>query len=213
MTRHTFTVGLDIGKQNDYTAAIVLRNTPTADKTQHDAVHIERWRGVDYPETVRRIQRLIETIKNPTRLPTPPHVELVVDEGGPGGPVVDMFRDVGLRPIGVMIHGGHATVRDGMTYRVPKRELVAHVQVCLQSGRFKIAPSLKHADTLVAELLAFRVEISSSGHDRYGNDVGATMWREQPHDDLVLAAAMALWRAESGPRPNKPEVLRQVVSW
>ena len=68
------------------------------------------------------------------------------------------------------------------------------VSVLLQAKRLKIVSSLKEAQTLVSELQAFKVSISLSGHDRYGNDQGA--WRENPHDDLVLAVALAAWYGE-----------------
>jgi hypothetical protein len=42
------------------------------------------------------------------------------------------------------------------------------------------------------ELLNFRVKISLSGHDTY------EAWREQEHDDLVLAVGLAAWLAENG---------------
>ena len=61
----------------------------------------------------------------------------------------------------------------------------------LQSGRLKIARELEHAETLKAELLNFRVKINiATGHDSY------EAWREGDHDDLVLAAAMATWKAQ-----------------
>jgi hypothetical protein len=45
---------------------------------------------------------------------------------------------------------------------------------------------------LRAELLNFRVKINlASGHDSY------EAWREGDHDDLVLAAAMAVWSARA----------------
>jgi hypothetical protein len=72
---------------------------------------------------------------------------------------------------------------------------VGAVQVLLQTERLKIASSLKEAATLTAELLAFKVNINAKGHDRYGNDVGD--WRENPHDDLVLAVALACWLGEN----------------
>ncbi len=55
--------------------------------------------------------------------------------------------------------------------------------------------TLKEAQTLVSGLQAFKVSISLKGHDSYGNDVG--QWRENPHDDLVLAVALAAWYGES----------------
>ncbi len=72
---------------------------------------------------------------------------------------------------------------------VPKRDLVAIVQVCLQNNRLKIAEQLKDAATLARELQNFQVKISDSAHDSYG------AWRTGTHDDLVLAASLALWTA------------------
>ncbi len=63
-------------------------------------------------------------------------------------------------------------------------------------------PELK--DTLVKELLNFRVKINiSTAHDSY------EAWREGDHDDLVLSVALACWagerfmeKLESVPRPD-----------
>lgn len=48
-------------------------------------------------------------------------------------------------------------------------------------------------DTLVQELLNFKVEIAMGGHDKY------EAWRGGVHDDLVLSAAMACWYGERKP--------------
>ena len=45
------------------------------------------------------------------------------------------------------------------------------------------------SETLVKELGNIRIKVSLAGHDTYG------AWREGEHDDLVLAAALACWRA------------------
>jgi len=42
---------------------------------------------------------------------------------------------------------------------------------------------------LIRELSAIRIKVSLAGHDTYG------AWREGELDDLVLAAALACWRA------------------
>jgi hypothetical protein len=62
--------------------------------------------------------------------------------------------------------------------------------VLYQAGKIKIAKEIKHADTLVNELLNFKVKISASGHDSY------EAWREGVHDDLVLSVALACWYHE-----------------
>ncbi len=90
-----------------------------------------------------------------------------------------MLRAAGLSPVAVSITGGG---------------LVSAVQVLLPSERLKIACALPEASTLTSELLAFKASISLRGHDSYGND--AASWRENPHDDLVLAVALACWYGE-----------------
>jgi hypothetical protein len=111
-----------------------------------------------------------------------------------GAAVVDMLRgSAGLTFDAVTITGGDTQSKAGYgNYRVPKRDLVGGLQVLLQSGRLKIASSLEHAETLRAELLNFRVKINlATGHDSY------EAWREGDHDDLVLAAALAVWAARA----------------
>ena len=61
------------------------------------------------------------------------------------------------------------------------------VQVYLQSKRLKIASQLPEADTLTRELQNFQVKITDAANDNDG------AWSEGTHDDLVLAAALALW--------------------
>ncbi len=131
---------------------------------------------------------------------------LVVDQTGVGRPVVDMLRDVELKPVAVTITGGDAVTQDGGDYRVPKRDLVSVVQILLDSDRLTIAERLKAGAVLTAELGAFKRNISLKGHDSYGNDVGS--WRENPHDDMVLAVALACWYGDH----DKP-VLRRVQSF
>ena len=160
--------------------------------THHYAArHLERLpKGTPYPAQVARIQDLYEnlTLMNGVK------PRLVVDATGVGRPVTDMLRAAKLNPIAVSITAGDTVTQDGDNFRVPKRDLVSTIQVLLQSERLKIAKALPDAQTLVDELLAFKVNINQRGHDAYGNDVGS--WRENPHDDLVLATALACWFGE-----------------
>ena len=79
-----------------------------------------------------------------------------------------------------------------MERHVPKRDVASTIAVLLQTGRLRIARNLKESETLGRELLNFRVKISLSGHDSY------EAWREQEHDDLVLAVGLAAWLFEKG---------------
>lgn len=213
-----YILGVDLGQRQDYTALCVLERTghdtgktetygvpsprgwiddpppmPTGPVYEHHhaARHLERLPlGTPYPAQVARVKALHDRLKADTgSAPL-----LVVDQTGVGRPVVDMLRAAELEPVAVTITGGDAVTRDGSDYRVPKRDLVSVVQVLLDSDRLTIAERLKARAVLTAELEAFKVSISLKGHDSYGNDQG--MWRENPHDDLVLAVALAAWYGE-----------------
>src|SRR5262249_44029940 len=117
--------------------------------------------------------------------------ELVIDFTGVGRPVFDMFRFSGITPIGVLITSGAAETGSGWVYGVPKLDLVSRVQAPLHEGRLKIHKDLAEADTLARELQDFRCEYTVAGHVTFNA-------RSGKHDDLVLALAIAVWRAADG---------------
>jgi hypothetical protein len=146
--------------------------------------HLERVPlGTPYPGVVAHVGRLL------TKLPG--HSELVIDFTGVGRPVFDMFVYSGISPTGVLITGGTAETRDGATCSVPKLTLVSRLQALLHEGRLKILRELAEAETLVRELQDFRIEFTAAGHLTFNA-------RSGKHDDLVLALAIAVWRAYGG---------------
>ena len=194
-----YILGVDLAQSNDYTALCVLERLEKHVKhegrfkleTLYQAHYLERLpTGTPYPAQVEQIKKLYNALLAETK-ETP---QLVVDKTGVGAPVTDMLRDARLNPVAVTITGGDSVTKDGRSYRVPKRDLVSVAQVLLQSRRLEIARALPEAQTLINELTAFKVSISLKGHDSYGNDAGS--WREAPHDDLVLATALACWYGE-----------------
>jgi hypothetical protein len=191
-----YVVGLDLGQAQDYSALVVVdRQQPPshgavlghkAPPAKYAVRFIKRWQlGTPYPVIVTEVAEL---------LTHPPLVEgsrLLIDQTGCGRPVLDMFKKDGLRPIGISIHGGDRVSQDGLDYRVPKRDLVGVVAVLLQQARLQIAQSLPETPILLHELLNFKVKIDpNTAHDSYA------AWREQDHDDLVLALALACWWGE-----------------
>jgi hypothetical protein len=85
---------------------------------------------------------------------------------------------------------------------VPKRDLVAALEVPFHTGQLKMAEGVTLWPALREELLNFRRKINlKTAHDSYQH------WRESDHDDLVLATALACWRAT-----RRRDVLR-VVRW
>ncbi|MFH1999617.1 MAG: hypothetical protein ABIK28_08050 [Planctomycetota bacterium] len=117
---------------------------------------------------------------------------LIVDATGVGAPVIDYFKKAGIYPKAIKIHGGEKSTSQGNEYHVPKRDLVAALQVDFQAGHLKIADSShpgerKLLEKFEQELMNFKMKISQSGHDSYES------MREGIHDDLVVSVAMASW--------------------
>lgn len=180
-----FTAGVDLGQSQDYTAICIVRRVeePGA-KPIFQVGYLERLPlGTSYPAVVSHVIGLL------CRPQLRGKAELVIDFTGVGRPVFDMFRVEGISPIGVSITGGTAITNDGgLIWSVPKGHLISRVQALLHDGRLKIYSDLPDATTLVNELQNFRAEFSDTGYIKFNARSGA-------HDDLVLALAIALWRA------------------
>jgi hypothetical protein len=194
--------GLDLGQVSDFSALVVLeRRGTTPQNYNFDCKFLKRWElRTPYPKIV---DDCVNIVNNPqltknVRDPT----FLAIDSTGCGMPVADLFRRAPMRAhlVPIYITGGEKVSRDGDIRRVPKRILVANTAIALQSGKLQISKKLALADTLIAELQNFKAKISSSGNDSYG--AGAD-WRENSHDDLVLALALALWCANDGIKKAK----------
>jgi hypothetical protein len=191
-------IGLDLGQARDHTAIAVLERTEiplghspvTFERiveTRYSFRHLERLPlGLDYPSMVDHVRTLAQRPELAQSTTT-----LVVDATGVGRPVVDLLRRASLpcRLIPVTITGGDKETCESTMWHVPKRDLIAGLMVLFQRGEVAICGHLRESETLAAELANMRIKVSLAGHDTYG------AWREGQHDDLVLAAALACWRA------------------
>lgn len=183
--RPRFFVGVDLGQSSDYTAIAICQNANLGEELYLDVRHLERFRGRLYPDVAAHVGALMDS---PELKGT---ADLVIDATGVGPAVTDIFTKLGRSFRAVKIHGGDTESFSEGVYRVPKRNLVASLQVMLQTGRFRIARELGLAGTLREELMNFRIKVNpKTAHDSY------EAWREGDHDDLVLAAALAAWAAE-----------------
>jgi hypothetical protein len=210
----TFTLGLDLGQAADYTALVVLekftqplREVDPATGHQrteprYEIRHLSRFPlGTSYTAVVREVAQMMRSSelrhwrqvrdRDGTTAHQLVKPSLVIDATGCGRPIADMFRAAGLAPVGVLIHGGDAVIRDDPFWKVPKRDLVSQLQVAFQNRTLKIAQSLPLAGVLAEELRTFTRKINlTTAHESFEH------WRESQHDDLVLAASLALWHAE-----------------
>ena len=205
-------MSVDIGQQTDYTAlSYVQAGRTIIDEVIQPPEYKIRTLGrvtlgTPYPEIVQMAIRMKDRVTNRKMSP----LTWVLDATGVGRPVVDMFRDEGVNPIAITIHGGDkfsygviegrknsegnaAKVLGGnsvntMEWHVPKRDLVAALIVAFQNQQLKIPKSLKMGNLLINELVNFRMKIDpKTAHDSY------EAWRENVHDDLVLTVAMAVY--------------------
>lgn len=187
-------LGVDLGQSQDYTAIALVTTEPGP------AYYLRRLERPElktgYPVIVRRLVQAMGRLAN---LEPEEDCELVVDATGVGRPVVDMMREAGLTPIPVVITGGENETYGDWAYRIPKRALISNAQVVFQQRLLKVATSISLAPVFVKELEAFKVKIDPvTAHDSYAAG------REGQHDDLVLAVALALWRAQKHAEPPEP---------
>src|SRR5262245_56749530 len=185
--------GLDVGPSQEFTALAVLERTGVPDPLSREQEvgsyalrHLERFPlGTSYPAVADRLQALF------AQAPLTDAV-LAVDRTAVGKPVVDLLRRVGLRAQirATVVTSGHKAVLEEGVWQVPKLELVSLLQIVLQARRLQVAQGLAEAPVLLRELTTFRAKRPAAGDDALAD------WRTAPHDDLVLAAALAVWHGE-----------------
>ncbi|MGB8259169.1 MAG: hypothetical protein WCE75_02410 [Terracidiphilus sp.] len=177
--------------------------------------HTERLAlGTPYIEIVARIRRLLEKLSAP--LPgihsyagTAPSRTLVVDASGVGRPVVELIRKAGIAGTAALFGakpgtgfstgsgmGGTANAQARVTIApvtitsagkprleatgeefVSRRDLITNLRILLEKRLLKISARIHDRDALLKEFVQLQ--------DRSGSH----------HDDLVMATALACWRA------------------
>jgi hypothetical protein len=190
----TYLLGVDLAQASDYTAIGIVETVPPAerggDRVYH-LRHLERLRGISYVAIAAHVRDLVAALR--TTAPPRPAATVVYDRTGVGAAVGDVLDRAGIDAplVGVSIHGGDRATWEAGIARVPKRDLVAALVVAFQNGALRIAAGLGLAPVLTAELQNFRLKFNPlTAHDSY------SAWREDQHDDLVLAVSLAVWYGE-----------------
>ena len=133
------------------------RNPVTAEfpvETQFRLRNAERVAlGSPYPEVLDRVKRLVK------RDPLTVRVQVVVDATGVGAPVVLLKEaQLGCRLYPVVITSGEEESSDGVRWRVPRRGLLAGLQVAFQRKRLLLLSAAVSAlEPLIDELNSMRV--------------------------------------------------------
>ena len=186
-------IGLDLGQSYDPSAVAVVEE----ERGVLVVRYLERAPlGTPYPQIVEWMRQMVGVP------PLRGRCGLVVDGTGVGAPVVDMLRAgrLGCEITDVRITGGDRENSNGSEWNapqrhVPKMDLIAGLQVAMGNGELKIAAGMAETPTLVRELLDMRMHYGSRGRMRLGADGFGE------HDDLVIALALAVWRARRKPLP------------
>lgn len=212
-----FTIGLDLGQGADYSALAVVERVlelpagvslADAARRPHevserdvrevlDVVALKRWElGTSYTTVAA------EVIEISGRPQFADDATLYFDRGGVGWAVSDLLVNARARGDHAgWCHGVIATSgqqENGLN--VPKRNLVAALQVPLETGRLRIARGLPLGDVLERELLGFQQKITDAGREviefaRHGDG----------HGDLVSALMLAAW----GRSPGRPRLIER----
>ncbi len=185
VTAVEFTIGLDLGKSQDYSAlCIVQRTAPPQGEATYSVRHLHRWPlGTSFARSRKTLP-----IRLPPWVVLSPHCR-GCDRRRPGGHGNDRRRASRksrkwptkriCAPI--VIGGGHAVSRGlDMTYRIAKVQLVSVLQAMLSGHRLKIATGLPEAGVLMAELLAFSTKMSPAGNEKYRGSARAGSRRHGP---------------------------------
>jgi hypothetical protein len=176
-----FYLGIDLGKRHDHTAIAIVQRVGNRLLVRH----LERVPlGTPYTGVVARVAEIVRAAGD---------CVVVVDGTGVGEPVVEALRRAGLgcEITAVTITGGERQGRGGLRCSVPKQDLIAGVQLAIEKGNLRVARRLEDAGALVKELLNVRI---SAGLGAGKVRIGADGYGE--HDDLVIAVALACWRAQ-----------------
>ncbi len=200
----TYYVGLDLGQSQDYTALAVIQRVPIYDKQagKHSVElhlrHLERYPlKTPYTDIADGVKSLLAGPPFTTPVLSggrvaKPLTELIVDKTGVGAAVTDLLKERRINFIAVTITGlGQKVTRHGTRdYSVGKQELVSALEVPFHKDTLKVAKGIEGWQSLREELLSFRrKQNKATAHISYEH------WRESDHDDLVLAAALACWKA------------------
>jgi hypothetical protein len=211
----SFFIGVELGQASEVTAAAIVQSL-TLPILRSETIRTERWANVqpvyqalDGTETrehppvnfaLRHLERfpvgtpyaeILDRVKALARNLSGPSV--VLDVTNVGTAAVNLFRYSNLYVTTVTLVAGDQSAQDGSDYRVPKKDMVAVTQVLLQAGRLKMAKALPHAQLLARELANFRSRVTPQTSESQLD------WREGVNDDLVLALAIAVWKAEQNP--------------
>jgi hypothetical protein len=190
-----FYLGFDVGQRASHSAVVALEIVRGAtaqrdpvtfawrQQTQVRICKIERFPlNIPYDVMIGRLNRIARDLAEPR------HVTVLVDATGCGQPFVDILKQhhlgVLVTPIGIT-STGTGSYSNGIE-RVSKKAPLAAANYVMMSQSLVAEPGMAGLAELREEMESFRVHTSRSGNDGF---------RSGQKDDLVMAFALAAWRA------------------
>jgi len=156
-----YVMGADLAKLQDFTVLCVL------DQDGHLCA-FDRFNEIDWPFQRKRIVQLAQRYD----------ARLLVDGGGPGGPVYDELRR-------------EKVCVDGSTFtNASKKDLIENLSIMIENQQLTI-PDVPE---LINELKLFGYKTTASGNVQYQAPQGY-------HDDCVIALALAAWQLNKRTAP------------
>jgi hypothetical protein len=181
-------VGLDLGQVGDFAALAALE--PVGEALH--ARHLDRWRRVSYPDSVRRVAALFAT-------PELKGAMLVVDATGVGLAVYQALQEAmpNVSIIGASVTSGASVSSKGDgRFGVPKVDLIDACRLLLEQGKLRISEQLPLAKVLIQEFIGYQVRVTKHAHETFGAASGA-------HDDLLFSTALAAWYFTAATPPTR----------
>ena len=192
-------IGVDLGKRGTPSTMVLVERFEewpselgdvlrgVAVRNRYVVRQAERMRlGTPYREVMLRIKQAVERVTGTGR-----RCVLVVDEGGPGVPVVERMREVGMGcPIFpyTITPGQQAT-----SSTVPRTVLLTKMQIMFECGELEIAAGCRDAEQLERELVYLQLDGRGYGGGSGSGSGSSSGSREK--DELALALALACWKA------------------
>lgn len=199
----TMLLGVDVGQMHDYTALALVERTYAAPQHPNESGrmpgtvvpphytvrHLQRFAlHTSYPEVVERLCAML------ARPEIPGPVTLLLDVTGVGRGVLDLFKQAKVRCVAVTMHGGFSTTQHGAEWHVPKKELVFRLTSLAQARpvRLALGERLPFAAEVRQEMATFTAKLNPATASE-----SFAAWREQDHDDLLIALALCAWWGET----------------
>lgn len=142
-SKHTYVIGVDWARTNDFTAFVVARN-------DGNIVHIDHFSGIGYELQVGRLKNLYHRFGM---------CPVLAEANSMGGPLIERLQREGMR------------IKPFWTTAASKAEAVESLSLAVENARISI-PEDQRMDTLKKELIAFDQERTASGIIRYGAPPG-----------------------------------------